>query len=229
MNGGGRMLQDKDFLAMKDVAEMLETEPYVLRFYEKELKLNINRNSIGHRIYTLEDVEMLRKILEMREKGLQLKAIESIIKESDEEAKESYEQLSSVQLTPVPPIESATTIDIADPENEKVKVFMNMITKAVIEGNKVSVSQIKDEVKSEIAQEVNISVQDRINKLQELQDAKNEEYYRKLDETIREVQKMRQEIGQVKEEVEPEKKLPFWKKLFKEKNISLQQGKAREI
>ena len=223
------MLQDKDFLAMKDVAEMLETEPYVLRFYEKELKLNINRNSIGHRIYTLEDVEMLRKILEMREKGLQLKAIESIIKESDEEAKESYEQLSSVQLTPVPPIESATTIDIADPENEKVKVFMNMITKAVIEGNKVSVSQIKDEVKSEIAQEVNISVQDRINKLQELQDAKNEEYYRKLDETIREVQKMRQEIGQVKEEVEPEKKLPFWKKLFKEKNISLQQGKAREI
>lgn len=210
---------------------MLETEPYVLRFYEKELKLVIKRNTKGHRVYTIEDVEMFRKILDMREQGLQLKAIEGIMNDTNKEVVESYEQLGSVQLTPVVEEEHPTTIDIGDPENEKVKVFMNMITQAVMEGNKASTEQIKKEVKSEIAQEVNISVQNRIDKLQQMQEAKNEEYYRKLDETIREVQKMRQELGQVKQEEEMtvKQKQSIWKRIFKDKNQSIIQGEVKEI
>ncbi len=223
------MLQEKDFLTVKDVAEKLETEPYVLRFYEKELKLTIKRNAKGHRVYTIEDVEMFRKILEMREQGLQLKAIESIMRDSNQEAKESYEQLTSSQLVTTAP-ESVTTIDIGDPNNEKVKVFMGMITQAVMEGNKASVVQIKQEMREEIKQEVDITVEAKINMLQEKQDAKNEEYYRKLDETMREVQKMRKEIGNSQEKENDKKtKASFWNKLFKDKKQTVDIQSAEEM
>lgn len=207
------MLQEKDFLTVKDVAEMLETEAYVLRFYEKELNLSIKRNAKGHRVYTLEDVEMFRKILEMREQGLQLKAIEGIMHDSNKEVKESYEQLSSMQLAPTPAkTKSVTTIDIDDPNNEKVKAFMGMITQAVIEGNKAAVESIKNEMRVEIKHEVN----EKMNMYQERQDAKNEEYYRKLDETMREVQKMRKELGEAKENEKMEKQ-SFLNRIFKGK------------
>lgn len=207
------MLQEKDFLTVKDVAEMLETEAYVLRFYEKELNLSIKRNAKGHRVYTLEDVEMFRKILEMREQGLQLKAIEGIMHDSNKEVKESYEQLSSTQLAPTPvKTKSVTTIDIDDPNNEKVKAFMGMITQAVIEGNKAAVESIKNEMRVEIKHEVN----EKMNMYQERQDAKNEEYYRKLDETMREVQKMRKELGEAKENEKIEKP-SFLNRIFKGK------------
>lgn len=223
------MLQEKDFLTVKDVAEMLETEAYVLRFYEKELKLNIKRNTKGHRVYTLDDVEMFRKILDMRDQGLQLKAIEGIINDSNQEIKESYEQLSSVQLpVAAPKMEGVTTIDIGDPNNEKVKMFMGMITQAVMEGNKASVEIIKEEMRVEMKQELNQTVDEKINKLQEMQDAKNEEYYRKLDETMREVQKMRKEIGDTKEN-DKQEKTSFFNRLFKGKKQIIDTQTAKEM
>ncbi|WP_054742893.1 helix-turn-helix domain-containing protein [Cellulosilyticum ruminicola] len=207
------MLQEKDFLTVKDVAEKLETEAYVLRFYEKELNLNIKRNSKGHRVYTLEDVEMFRKILEMREQGLQLKAIEGIMHDSNKEIKESYEQLSSTQFAPTTAqTNSVTTIDIDDPNNEKVKAFMGMITQAVIEGNKAAVESIRSEMRIEINREVD----KKMNMYEERQDAKNEEYYRKLDETMREVQKMRKELGENRE-CEKIEKQSFLNRIFKGK------------
>lgn len=214
---------------MKDVAEMLETEAYVLRFYEKELNLNIKRNSKGHRVYTLEDVELFRKIQEMREQGLQLKAIETIVHdESSEEAKETYEQLSGISLSPVSNLTPAKNhqvpeIDITDTEDEKVKQFSclmkEMLKQALMECNE----QSKEAMRETIKEEVNTVVEEKVTKLQEEQDAKNEEYYRKLDETMREVQKMRKEMSQKEEEAMSKKEKPsFWSRLFKDKNESAQ-------
>ena len=53
--------------------------------------------------------------------------------------------------------------------------------------------------------------------MQEASIAKNEEYYRKLDETMREVQKIRKEMGESKDENKKEKN-SFWSRLFKDKN-----------
>lgn len=216
------MLQDKDFLTVKDVAEMLETEAYVLRFYEKELNLEIRRNSKGHRMYTIEDVEMFRKVQDMREQGFQLKAIEGIMHDSNQEAKESYRQLSSVQLAPTIPLKKSSimSIDITDADNEKVRQFSGMMKdvfrQALVEHSEES----KLEIKAEIKEEVKNVVDEQINKFQELQAAKDEEYYRKLDETMREVQKMRKEMGESKQEGKKQK-TSFWGKIFKDKNETM--------
>ena len=218
------MVQDKDFLSVKEVAEMLGTEAYVLRFYEKELNLDIRRNSKGHRVYTLDDVEIFRKIQDMREQGLQLKAIETIVHDSGE-TKETYEQLSSITLAAVAPVKNndIVGIDITSAEDEKVKQFSflmkDMLKQALVECNQ----QSKVEMEETIKREVDTAVEEKVSKFQEAQDEKNEEYYRRLDETMREVQKMRKEISEAKEEsISKKEKNSFWSRLFKDKNESAQ-------
>ena len=217
------MIQDKDYLTVKDVAEMLDTEAYVLRFYEKELNLDIKRNAKGHRVYTLEDVEMFRKIQDMREQGLQLKAIETIVHDSSEEAKETYEQLSSLNITAVAPVKNKgiVEVDITNAEDEKIKQFSylmkDMFKQAITECNEANRVEIEETIKKE----VDTVVDEKVSRMQELQDAKNEDYYRKLDEAMREVQKIRKEMIESKEEPVKEKKGLF-KRFFKDKSQSIE-------
>lgn len=214
-------MQEKDFLTVKDVAEMLETEAYVLRFYEKELHLEIRRNSKGHRVYTLEDVERFRRIQEMREQGLQLKAIESIVHDGNEEVKETYEQLSSMNVAVVTPKPALAEVDITSPEDEKVKQFSCMMKEMFKQALTECNEQSKVEMKQTIKQEVDCAVEEKVTQMQEEQEQKNREYYKKLDETMREVQRMRKEMSEAQiQEIPKKEKASFWSRLFKEKNES---------
>ncbi len=212
------MLREGDYLTVKDVSDMLDTEPYVLRFYEKELNLHIKRNAKGHRVYTMENVEMFKQIQDMREQGLQLKAIEGIVHDSNQEAKETYEQLSSIQMATVTPLKknNITAFDITDEDHDKVKQFSvmmkDMFKQALSEYNE----QSKIEMKEGIKEEVNLAVNQKISQLEEKQNEKSEEYYRKLDETMREVQRIRKEMAlQSSENVKH--KSSFWSRIFKDK------------
>lgn len=66
---------------ISDAAKEVKVESHVLRYWEEELHLPIKRNELGHRYYTKEDVERFRQIKNMKEKGLQLKAIKMILKD----------------------------------------------------------------------------------------------------------------------------------------------------
>lgn len=65
---------------ISDAAKKVEVEAHVLRYWEEELGLPIKRNELGHRYYTEEDVERFREIKNLKERGLQLKAIRMILK-----------------------------------------------------------------------------------------------------------------------------------------------------
>ncbi len=209
----------EDFLTVKDVADMLDTEAYVLRFYEKELNLDIKRNAKGHRIYTMEDVELFKQVQEMREQGLQLKAIENIVHDSTEEVKETYEQLTSVQLTPINRSKNreSNNLQLADATSEQVKQFSmmmkDMFKEALVEYKEIT----QNEVHKEIEKKVEDAVDERIEALEAKQKVKDEEYYKKLDETMREVQKIRKEMAEAFPE-QQKVKSSFWNRLFKDKS-----------
>lgn len=65
---------------ISDAAKKVEVEAHVLRYWEEELGLPIKRNELGHRYYTEEDVKRFREIKNLKERGLQLKAIRMILK-----------------------------------------------------------------------------------------------------------------------------------------------------
>ncbi len=69
-----------NYLLISDAAKAVCVESHVLRYWEEELQLPIKRNELGHRYYTKEDVERFKNIKDMKERGLQLKAIKMILK-----------------------------------------------------------------------------------------------------------------------------------------------------
>lgn len=70
-----------NFLLISDAAKEVRVESHVLRYWEEELHLPIKRNELGHRYYTREDVERFKQIKNMKERGLQLKAIKMIMRD----------------------------------------------------------------------------------------------------------------------------------------------------
>lgn len=64
---------------ISEASKKVEVEPHVLRYWEDELKLSIERNEMGHRCYTGKDIETLRRIKQLKEQGLQLKAIRMVL------------------------------------------------------------------------------------------------------------------------------------------------------
>jgi DNA-binding transcriptional MerR regulator len=54
---------DKEFYSIKEVADMLELKPYILRYWEKEFSmLRPKRNRVGRRYYTKKDIDIIRMI-----------------------------------------------------------------------------------------------------------------------------------------------------------------------
>lgn len=66
-------------ILISDAAKQVEVESHVLRYWEEELHLSIQRNKQGHRYYTTEDVNRFKQIKTMKEQGFQLKAIRSAL------------------------------------------------------------------------------------------------------------------------------------------------------
>ena len=71
----------KDYYLISDAAKLVDVESHVLRYWEEELQLPIKRNELGHRYYTKKDVERFKEIKELKEQGLQLKAIRMFLKD----------------------------------------------------------------------------------------------------------------------------------------------------
>ena len=183
-----------DEYIISDAAKVLEIEPHVLRYWEDELKLNITRNKLGHRLYTEKDIEMLQKIKLLKEKGLRLKAIKMMIKTNEKEAKD-YKNKRENNLT-TQNQESVTTNSL------KLKQFQEFM-KDIFQN---SLKENNDILKNELIKGVSAEIRHVANE----QEALEEKRYRKLDETIREMQKSRQEIAIA----EKEKKKSFLKNIF---------------
>lgn len=65
---------------ISEAAKKVQVETHVLRYWEDELQLAIKRNEMGHRCYTAENIEQLQQIKMLKEQGLQLKAIRTVLR-----------------------------------------------------------------------------------------------------------------------------------------------------
>lgn len=171
---------------ISDVSKLIEVEPHVLRYWEEELSLNIERNQLGHRYYSQSDIEMLKKIKELKEQGLQLKAIKVILNSENRvtegEGKEKSDQSSIA-------IHNNNSINTSN-KLQQFQLFMKSVFEdALKENNEV--------LKEEISDKLSLS----IKAMMSMQEEQEEKRFRKLDETIREIQKSRQEVAVSKNKI----------------------------
>lgn len=75
---------------ISQAAKIVGVETYVLRFWEEELLLDIGRNTKGYRAYTKENIELLRKIKELK-KDYQLKDIRHMLLDKDKKKEQFLE------------------------------------------------------------------------------------------------------------------------------------------
>ena len=182
--------------SIKEVATMLDIESYVLRYYEKELELEIHRNAQGHRIYDDKDIEMLRQIKDFREQGLELKAIRNVLHNLDDEGVEALMHIGGKMQIPQDKESVPTTeLDITDLENDKVQQFNLMIKDSLVQALMEFNGDTKEQIKEELSDEMDYMVNKKMREMEVAHAQKNESYYNHMDEVMREMQKVRREMA----------------------------------
>lgn len=69
----------KDKYSITELSERLNVTDHTLRYYEKEFSIKIPKDSRGRRCYTSELANIMYQIKNMRDEGLEIKAIKKIL------------------------------------------------------------------------------------------------------------------------------------------------------
>lgn len=178
---------------------MVAVEAHVLRYWEEELNLSIDRTELGHRCYTRENIETFQTIKELKEKGLQLKAIKAILqKNQGDPVPDSFRE------TPDPfhgtPDAEETSLANLERNTQKLKQFQELVEGIVEKVVKENNAELQKCMEDTIAKETDY--------LLHMQEKHEEERFRRLDEAIRAHQKNKQYVAATKEKA-------FWRNLFR--------------
>ncbi len=195
----------EDRYLIKEAATLVGVESHVLRYWEEELKMDIHRNGMGHRYYTKKDIELLTKVRNLKEKGLQLKAIRNYLEmrreqlahseqkvipfgEKGKVAQEIHNDLPDIKEEQRDLIPVKQQILSNEAKMEQFQQLMNRIVANAIQENNELIGKSAGEHAAE-------AVVHQISGMTKEQEARAEERYRKLDQTLREIQKARQEAA----------------------------------
>lgn len=167
---------DKDTYLISEASKLVEVESHVLRYWEEELKLPIRRNELGHRYYTKEDVQQFREIKKLKEQGLQLKAIRTVLSED------------RMQII-VPPQamsfqENEGQIEKQDKSIRLQALLHELISQAVRENNRQLVEEVKETMLKELDYQFRLQ-EEQVEAREGERVKREEEHYKKLDELLR--------------------------------------------
>ena len=109
---------DDELYSIGQICELLGIENFNLRYIEKTVGLKIKRNNAGERTYSSKDIETLKFIFELKDKGLNYKAIKKVMEQQEEIVVDSVEH------------EDKEGLIIPD---EKLQKFMSMIKDTIDE------------------------------------------------------------------------------------------------
>lgn len=200
------MMAEKNY-SISEAAAMVEVETHVLRYWEEELDINIKRNDMGHRCYEEKDIKILQRVKNLKDKGIQLKAIKDVVHRMYkllEEGEASSEMdtddtvsdlLSDDDQTDKKTIDTVRVSSDVDDDSRivdfKMAQFQNVMDKIVSNSIKDNIKLITQSVSATVSEDVVKQMDVLIREKEEQEEAR----YRKLDATIRELQQTRQEIA----------------------------------
>ena len=173
-------MDEKRYL-ISDAAKAVQAEPHVLRYWEEELELPIQRTELGHRYYTKEDIQTFQNIKELKERGFQLKAIKVLLPElkkrkgdpSDDLAELEQKIVSQGKEQP----ETNITLLPLNPDLDKFQQFEEIMTSLFRQTLKENNEELENRISDSVLQGMDMRIQ--------MREEKEEERFRRMDETIR--------------------------------------------
>lgn len=188
----------KDSYLISDAAKQVQVEAHVLRYWEEELELPIRRNELGHRYYTSQDVERFKEIKELKERGLQLKAIRMILKdgkfnvmvpEKEEQTKENP-GVMAIEVVGSKPLEAPVNMENREEKAKRLQWLLQQMMKEVLRENNQELSKdIKDSIVKELDYQFRLQEERDEEKYKE-RTVREEEHYKKIDEMLRKKRKL---------------------------------------
>jgi DNA-binding transcriptional MerR regulator len=172
----------KEQYLINEAAKEVHVESHVLRYWEEELDLPIGRNEQGHRVYTKGDIEKFIKIKNLKDQGLQLKAVRTIMEPEKPSA-------SKIRIIPMKN-ELKPEEKLEEEQSRRVQyLFQKLIKDAVSSNNEEIVEQltkrISDNIKQDMAKELDYQFRLSEERNEARIDERSEEHYRQLDTLLR--------------------------------------------
>lgn len=189
-----KIINDELF-SIGQICELLEIENFNLRYIEKTVGLNIKRNNVGERIYSPKDIETFKFIFELKNKGLNYKAIKKVLEHQEEVVVDSVDH----------EVEEGLIIP-----DEKLQKFMSMIKNTIDES-------IENKVNSKLEGITN-SIEALVKQNKELkQDLEHEQekHFIELDRKLTKLRDDQQEIQNKSIKYQEDKNNSWFKKFFK--------------
>ncbi len=174
---GHTVVKEKQY-KISEMTKLINVEAHVLRYWEEELQLPIKRNELGHRYYTEDDKELFLRVKQLKEKGIQLKGIRSIL---------DIPQEDGVIHSSLPQIMEKPSLSFADNKEEKSYRLQMLLKGLIQEAVEESNEKLAEDIKECLVKE--LDYQFRVASEEEEQHRKaymkqQEEYFQRLDEMI---------------------------------------------
>ena len=192
---------------ISEMTKFINVEAHVLRYWEEELQLPIKRNELGHRYYTEEDRELFLKVKQLKEKGVQLKGIRTMLDlyEDRNEREEQLVEKSPIRIsiaevspakkvsqrkspiqTEITEMADSTVVFMDDKEEKSYRLQMllkGLIQEAVEESNAKLADDLRECLVKELDYQFRVASEEQ-EKYHREYAKQQDEYFRKLDEMI---------------------------------------------
>ena len=174
---------------ISDASRLVDVEAHVLRYWEEELGLPIGRNEMGHRYYTEEDIRLFRHIKGLKDGGVQLKAIKQLLPDPENGAVTLAGLLARASGIPV-------SADGDTAREERMQQFQCIMSRLIAE----ALEDHTEKMGCEISTQVSGQVIKEMDYLLRMKEEREDERFRRLDETIRNSNKSRKEKAAIAKE-----------------------------
>ncbi len=205
------MNQTEKVYLISDAAKRVQVEAHVLRYWEEELSLPIKRNEMGHRFYTQEDIERFKEIRDLKSRGLQLKAIRTLlVKDNIGDGGYFYQEEQRETQVPasierkerhVVMVNKGEFLPMQEESREAKsarlqQLLQNMIMEAVKSTNREVCEEIKESLIKELDYQFRIQ-EERQDVREEERISRQEAHYRQIDDLLR-TRTKRQNLRQIR-------------------------------
>lgn len=170
---------------ISEAAKRVNVETHVLRYWEEELELCIGRTEMGHRYYTEEDLQLFNCIKELKEQGMLLKDLKTLIPDM-------LRTRNTLRLRKLEAVANQSDIEkdkrtIESKAQTENKKKLTELQSTLLENNKILERSISEVVVGAVIREMDFLFQ--------AQERQEEERYKKLDCLIRQQQTLRREAA----------------------------------
>lgn len=192
---------DKADYMISDASKKVDVEQHTLRYWQDELKLDIKRNGLGHRVYNDEDISTFIKIKALKEQGFQLKAIKMMLPDLDK-----LEKLDPTSLLSLREKVNEVEVHKEDLKDDKDANAIMTAEESNLQVSNESTNRmgqfrhIMKDIMSDVLKENNIELSDAVSMnvtnsvikemdyLLRMKEEREEERYRQFDRLLREYQ-----------------------------------------